>query len=98
MIRLGAGAQTPDPRSEDGMTDDMTGDDEYGPALQAAHRHAKTWLDSLPERQVRPDLDVDGILARLTQELPEGGMDAASVVEELVEAAAPGLMAMGSPR
>ena len=80
------------------MTDEATGDDEYGPALEAAHRHAKTWLDSLAERPVRPDLDVDGILARLTQELPEGGLDAASVVEELVEATAPGLMAMGSPR
>ena len=80
------------------MTEETTGQDEYGPALETAHRHAKTWLDSLAERPVRPDLDVDGILARLAQELPDGGLDAASVVEELAEATAPGLMAMGSPR
>jgi glutamate/tyrosine decarboxylase-like PLP-dependent enzyme len=102
MIPLGGGARTPDPQGEDGMThgttDDTTGDSEYGAALAAAHRHAETWLDSLAERPVRPDLDVDGIVARLTQDLPEGGLDAASVVEELVEATAPGLMAMGSPR
>jgi glutamate/tyrosine decarboxylase-like PLP-dependent enzyme len=80
------------------MTDHTTPVDEYGPALEVAHRHAKEWLDSLAERPVRPDLDVDGILARLEQELPDEGRDAASVVEELAEAAAPGLIAMGSPR
>lgn len=80
------------------MIDHTSGDDEYGPALEGAYRHARSWLHSLPERPVRPDLDVDSILARLTQELPDSGMDPASVIEELADAAAPGLMAMGSPR
>ena len=71
---------------------------EYGPPLHTAHRHAMAWLDTLAERPIRPELQVDGILARLAQELPEEGQDAASVVEELAEAAEPGLMAMGSPR
>ena len=65
------------------MTDHTTGDDEYGPPLEAAYRHSRAWLHSLPERPVRPDLDVDGILARLTQELPDEGVDAASVVPVL---------------
>ena len=73
-------------------------DEDYRAALDVAHRHALTWLESVRDRQVRPDLDVDGILARLQPRLPEAGMSPAAVIEELAEAAAPGLMAMGSPR
>ena len=72
--------------------------DDYGPALDAAHRHAARWLASVEERPVRPDLDVDGVLGRLRQDLPDEGEDAASVVDELAEASEPGLMAMGSSR
>ncbi|WP_127472577.1 pyridoxal phosphate-dependent decarboxylase family protein [Microbacterium sulfonylureivorans] len=71
---------------------------QYRQALDAAHRHALEWLESVAERPIRPELDVDGILARLERTLPEDGADAAAVVEELAEASAPGLMAMGSPR
>ncbi|MGZ0711166.1 pyridoxal phosphate-dependent decarboxylase family protein (plasmid) [Coraliomargarita sp. W4R53] len=71
---------------------------EYREALDSAHRHALEWLDTVAERAVRPEVDADGMLARLVQELPANGMDAASVVDELAEACAPGLMAMGSPR
>ncbi|QIG41031.1 aspartate aminotransferase family protein [Microbacterium sp. 4R-513] len=56
------------------------------------------WLASVEERPIRPELDVDGILGRLRQDLPDEGEDAASVVEELAEATEPGLMAMGSSR
>ena len=79
----------------------MTGsgtNDEYRAALEAAHRHALSWLDSVPERPVRPETDVDGILASLDRELSEDGMPAAAVIDELAAAAEPGLMAMGSPR
>lgn len=72
--------------------------DVYRRALDAAHRHASRWLESVGERPVRPEADVDGILARLRLDLPDVGEDAEAVVEELVEASAPGLMAMGSPR
>lgn len=71
---------------------------EYSSALDAAHRHALAWLESVPERPVRPDADVDGVLARLGAELPEHGEPADQVVEALAEASEPGLMAMGSPR
>ncbi|MDY0909266.1 pyridoxal phosphate-dependent decarboxylase family protein [Microbacterium sp. CFBP9034] len=77
---------------DDGMTE------QYHRALDAAHRHALSWVDTVAERPIRPDLDVDGILGRLLRELPDEGADAAAVVDELAEASAPGLMAMGSPR
>ncbi|WP_342000432.1 aminotransferase class V-fold PLP-dependent enzyme [Microbacterium sp. LWH7-1.2] len=56
------------------------------------------WLDSVDERAIRPDLDVDATHARLPRELPEEGIDPVAVVEELAEASAPGLIALGSPR
>lgn len=71
---------------------------EYRNALDVAHRHAVAWLDSVEERPIRPEVDVDGVLARLDRTLPEGGTDAAAVVEEMAEASAPGLMGMGSSR
>ncbi len=71
---------------------------QYREALEVAHRHALDWLDTLDDRAVRPEVDVDGMLARLRRDLPDGQTDAADVVEELAEASAPGLMAMGSPR
>ncbi|MFE7846383.1 pyridoxal phosphate-dependent decarboxylase family protein [Microbacterium sp. NPDC057407] len=71
---------------------------EYREALDAAHRRAVEWLDSLDDRPIRPELDVDGVLSRLDRELPEGGAKAAAVVEEMADASGPGLMAMGSSR
>ena len=78
--------------------DDEPTTNEYRGALEAARRHALAWLDTVAERPVRPDLDVDGVLARLRRRLPDDGLDAVAVVDELAEASAPGLMAMGSPR
>lgn len=72
--------------------------EQYGAALEAAHRHAQAWLESVEDRPIRPDADVDVILSRLERVLPDEGKDASAVVEELVEASAPGLMAMGSSR
>ncbi len=71
---------------------------QYRDALEAAHRHALDWLDTLDERPIRPELDVDGMLSRLRRDLPADESDAAAVVDELAEASAPGLMAMGSSR
>ncbi|MGZ8803704.1 MAG: pyridoxal phosphate-dependent decarboxylase family protein [Microbacterium sp.] len=73
-------------------------EDEYRKALDAAHRHALAWLDSVEERPIRPEVDADGMLARLRPDLPDAGAPAAAVIDELAEAAEPGLMAMGSPR
>jgi glutamate/tyrosine decarboxylase-like PLP-dependent enzyme len=72
--------------------------DQYRQALDAAHRHALRWLETVADRPIRPESDVDGILASLVPELPDDGVDAAAVIDELAEASAPGLMAMGSPR
>lgn len=71
---------------------------EYREALDVAHRRAVAWLDSLDDRPIRPDLDVDGVLARLDRRLPDDGASAATVVEEMADASEPGLMAMGSSR
>ncbi len=54
----------------------MTGSDardEYREALDAAHRHAMEWIESLDERPIRPELDVDGILERLVADPARGG-------------------------
>lgn len=71
---------------------------QYRRALEAAHRHAVAWLDEVRDRPVRPDADADGIVQRLPEQLPDEGLDPEAVVDELAEAARPGLMAMGSPR
>ena len=71
---------------------------EYAAALDAAHRHALAWLESVADRPVRPEAGVDEMLARLDPELPERGEPPHDVVDRLADAAEPGLMAMGSPR
>ncbi|MCR2764865.1 pyridoxal-dependent decarboxylase [Microbacterium sp. zg.B48] len=71
---------------------------EYRAALSAAHRHALSWLESVAERPIRPELDADGVLAAMDRPLEETGLDAAAVIDELAAGAVPGLMAMGSPR
>ncbi|NQW92352.1 aspartate aminotransferase family protein [Curtobacterium sp. VKM Ac-2861] len=71
---------------------------DYRRALQSASEHALDWISSLPERPVRPELDVGGLLASIDRPLPENGSDAAAVVDELAALAAPGLMAMPSGR
>ncbi|WP_137846202.1 aminotransferase class V-fold PLP-dependent enzyme [Microbacterium sp. 2FI] len=72
--------------------------DQYRQALEVAHRHALSWLDTVDERPIRPEADVDGILDSLVRTLPAQGAHPAAVVEELADAALPGLMAIGSSR
>lgn len=72
--------------------------EQYRSALELAHERALDWLDTVTERPIRPELDVDGVLGRLDPRLQDGTRDAAAVVAELAEASEPGLMAMGSPR
>ena len=78
--------------------DDASTTEQYRRALEAAHREALRWLDSLPDRLIRPEADADAILARLERTLPETGASPTAVVQELAEAAEPGLIALGSPR
>jgi glutamate/tyrosine decarboxylase-like PLP-dependent enzyme len=70
--------------------------DAFGPALDRAVEHARTWLDSLADRPVRPRAAADdlGFASRLN----DHPRDPATVVDELAALAEPGLMAMPSGR
>jgi glutamate/tyrosine decarboxylase-like PLP-dependent enzyme len=74
------------------------GDPGHQAALAAAAAAATAWLDSLPERPVRPDAGAREMLAAFSEPLPEEGLDPAEVVRELAARAEPGLMASGSGR
>ncbi|HEX4976751.1 MAG TPA: aminotransferase class V-fold PLP-dependent enzyme, partial [Nocardioides sp.] len=72
--------------------------DERAAALERAHQHTLTWLESLDERPVPPRADVPALVEALGAELPETGADAAEVVDLLAAACEPGLTAMPSGR
>lgn len=63
-------------------------------------QHALAYHRSLPDRRVAPGTSPEVLLQALESQgpLPEAGLPAAQVVEELVRAAAPGLTAMSGPR
>ncbi|HEY2346820.1 MAG TPA: aminotransferase class V-fold PLP-dependent enzyme [Xanthomonadaceae bacterium] len=67
-------------------------------ALEAAMRHARTWLDSLHDRPVPAQATAEDMLAVFGGPLPEGSCDATGVIEFLGANAPPGLVAMGSGR
>src|SRR3954467_3395601 len=62
--------------------------------LERTLRHAETYLAGLPERHVGALADPAGLRVALTDE----GVEAARVVDELVAAAEPGLVASPGPR
>ena len=59
---------------------------------------AAQYLDTLDTRAIRPDTDYATMLAAVDGPVPEEGMDASAVVDELATVAEPGLTAMGSGR
>jgi glutamate/tyrosine decarboxylase-like PLP-dependent enzyme len=59
---------------------------------------ASEFLAKLPERQVRASAGRDQLLAALGGDLPEKGVEAGTVIEELARAAEPGLIASAGPR
>lgn len=67
-------------------------------ALDRAHAHALSWLDSLGDRQVPPAAGADEVVERLGRDLPDGPTDPAEVVDLLAAACEPGLTAMPSGR
>jgi glutamate/tyrosine decarboxylase-like PLP-dependent enzyme len=71
------------------------GDDEV---LARAAERARSWLASLPERPVGVPIEADGLRTRLGAPLAHEGMDAGMVVDELVAALEPGLVAAPGPR
>src|SRR4051794_41914189 len=62
--------------------------------LERTLRHAETYLAGLPERHVGAAADPAGLRVALTDE----GVEAARVVDALVAAAEPGLVASPGPR
>src|SRR5437879_2432469 len=77
----------------------MTGrSEDYIAALDAAAVHAREWLDSIPDRSVRPNLSADELRAAFGESIPDGPSKAVDVVNELAQIAEPGLMAIGSGR
>jgi glutamate/tyrosine decarboxylase-like PLP-dependent enzyme len=72
--------------------------DEHSQALDAAHKQATAFLESLPTRPVWPRSTYEQMRAAFDAPLPEHGSDAASVVEELVALADPGIVASAGGR
>jgi glutamate/tyrosine decarboxylase-like PLP-dependent enzyme len=72
--------------------------DGYERVLEVATERASRYLAEVPDRPVREQASVEELRAALDRDLPETGEDPATVVEELAEAAEPGLIALGSPR
>jgi glutamate/tyrosine decarboxylase-like PLP-dependent enzyme len=67
--------------------------------LAAAADHAAAYLEGLPERRVGPAVTDSTVLREaLGRRLPDAPQDPRTVLDELVEAAEPGLMASQSPR
>lgn len=73
----------------------MTG---RGDALPTALAHAQRWLDSLEDRPVPPQAQVEELVDRLGTTLPDGPQDPVAVVDHLATALEPGLTAMPSGR
>jgi glutamate/tyrosine decarboxylase-like PLP-dependent enzyme len=72
--------------------------DEHSKALDAAHKQATAFLESLPTRPVWPRASYEQMRAAFDAPLPEHGSDAASVVEELAALADPGIVASAGSR
>src|SRR5215475_6788579 len=66
--------------------------------LDRALAHARTWLDSLGKRQVRPTATLETLQAAFGGEMPEQGEDPGAVLDLLARSGEPGLMATAGPR
>jgi glutamate/tyrosine decarboxylase-like PLP-dependent enzyme len=70
----------------------------YERVLEVAEERSRRYLDGINDRPVREEADLDQLRGALDRKLPDEGEDPATVVEELAEAAEPGLIALGNPR
>jgi glutamate/tyrosine decarboxylase-like PLP-dependent enzyme len=70
----------------------------YERVLEVAEERSRRYLDGLNDRPVHEEADLDQLRDALDRKLPDEGEDPAVVVEELAEAAEPGLIALGNPR
>ena len=70
----------------------------YDEVLDAANAHARAWLSGVSGRAVPPMIGSQEVADRLGRTLPDDGEPGAEVIERLVAAVEPGLIATGSPR
>ena len=66
--------------------------------LISAAEHAATFRETTGERPVAPEVDVERLRETLGGPLPERGIDAESVIAELVDMVEPALVASAGPR
>jgi len=71
---------------------------DWGGLLHGAADHAARYLAGLPDRPVGPPVDPERLRARLARTLPDGPSDPRAVLDELVAAVDPGLVASVGPR
>jgi glutamate/tyrosine decarboxylase-like PLP-dependent enzyme len=72
--------------------------DEFGEVLTRTARIAADWLGSLDQRAVGETVSLAELRGRLGGPLPDGPADPVTVIEELVRAAEPGMVAIPSGR
>jgi glutamate/tyrosine decarboxylase-like PLP-dependent enzyme len=66
--------------------------------MRRAAERAADYRRTVGERPVAPSVDLDGLRAKLGGPLPDDGADARAVVDELVAAVEPALVATAGPR
>src|SRR5689334_366501 len=71
---------------------------EYARVLEVARERSRRYPGDGTGRPVAEQASVKELRAALDRKLPDEGEDRARVVEELADAAEPGLIALGSPR
>ena len=72
--------------------------EQYERVLEVADRRSRSYLAGVDARPVAEQASVRELRKSLDRKLPDQGEDPAKVVEELADAAEPGLIALGSPR
>lgn len=70
----------------------------HDPVLDRVHQHARTFLDTLPDRPVGRPIEVQVLRAVLARPLPEVGEDPVQIIDDLVRGVEPGLVASPGPR
>ena len=72
--------------------------EQYERVLEVADERARRYLAGVDDRPVAEQASVGELRKSLDRKLPDQGEDPAKVVEELADAAEPGLIALASPR
>jgi glutamate/tyrosine decarboxylase-like PLP-dependent enzyme len=74
------------------------GIEQYERVLEVADERARRYLAGVDDRPVAEQASVGELRKSLDRKLPDEGEDPAKVVEELADAAEPGLIALANPR